>query len=291
MTTLLDLTDAAVPKGKVKVPPRPVHSERDPIRVNGVEITEEAVRTEAQNHPADTPAGAFFSAARALVVRELLVQEAARLGIAPDGEILGDGKRETAADAAIRMLLEREVKTPSADSEACRRYYEANRQKFRSETLHEVRHILIAAAPRDAERRALARREAEALIATLVSEPGQFAELARSHSACPSKAQGGNLGQIGKGSTVPEFETALARLQPGEMTSKPVETPYGFHIIALDRRIEGAQLPFEIVETRIGAWLEAASWNRAVAQYIGILAGKAEIEGIDIDAAEGMLVR
>lgn len=291
MTTLLDLTDTTLPKGKVKVPPRPAHAERDPIRVNGIEITEEAVRTEAQNHPADTPAGAFFSAARALVVQQLLIQEAARLGIAPAGEILGDGKRETAQDAAIRVLLEREVTTPRADTEACRRYYEANRQKFRSETLHEVRHILIAAAPRDAERRAVARREAEALIATLNAEPGRFADLAISHSACPSKAQGGNLGQVGKGSTVPEFEEALATLTPGHITPEPVETAYGFHVIALDRRIEGTQLPFEVVETRIAAWLEAASWNRAVAQYIGILAGKAEIDGIDIGAAEGMLVR
>lgn len=189
------------------------------------------------------------------------------------------------------MLLEREVTTPRADTEACRRYYEANRQKFRSETLHEVRHILIAAAPHDVERRALARREAQALIATLADHPERFAELAFSHSACPSKDQGGSLGQVGKGSTVPEFEKALATLVPGAITSEPVETPYGFHVIVLDRRIEGAQLPFEIVEKRIAAWLEAASWNRAVAQYVGILAGKAEIESIDIGAAEGMLVR
>ena len=291
MTTLLDLTDTALPQGKVKVPPRPVRPEREPIRVNGVEITEEAVRTEAQNHPSDTPAGAFFSAARALVVRELLIGEAARLGIAPDGEQLGDGRRETVDDAAIRVLLDREVTTPRADSDTCRRYYDANRQKFRSETLHEARHILVAAAPGDAERRAVARQDAEALIATLTAQPSRFAELARSHSDCPSKAQGGNLGQIGKGSTVPAFEAALATLKPGDMTAEPIETPYGFHVIALDRRIEGQQLPFEAVETRIATWLEAASWNRAVAQYIGILAGQAEIVGIDIDAAEGMLVR
>lgn len=81
MTTLLDLTDTAVPQGKVKVPPRPAQAQRDPVRVNGVEITDEAVRTEAQNHPADTPAGAFFSAARALVVQQLLVQESRALAL------------------------------------------------------------------------------------------------------------------------------------------------------------------------------------------------------------------
>ena len=291
MTTLLDLTDTALPKGKVKVPPRPAKAERDPVRVNGVEIAEEAIRTEAQNHPSDTPAGAFYLAARALVVRELLLQEAARLGIAPEGERIGEGKRETAEDAAIRVLLEREVTTPRADTDACRRYYAANRQKFRSETLFEARHILVAAPPGDADRRAAAKREAETLIATLSDRPERFAELALGHSACPSKAQGGNLGQIGTGSTVPEFEKALMRLAPGALTPVPVETQYGFHVIRLERRIDGAQLPFEIVETRIAAWLEAASWNRAVAQFIGVLAGKARIEGFDLAAAEGPLVR
>lgn len=291
MTTLLDLTDTTLPKGKVKVPPRPPRTARDPIHVNGVEISEEAVRTEAQNHPADTPSGAFYMAARALVVRQLLLQEAERLGIAAEGQALGDGKRETGEDAAIRVLLEREVTTPRADTEACHRYYAANTGKFRSETLYEARHILVAAAPGDAKRRAWAKREAETLIATLAKQPTRFAELALHYSACPSKAEGGNLGQLGRGSTVPEFEAALKRLEKGQLTPHPVETPFGFHVIKLERRIEGRQLPFEIVEKRIAAWLEAFSWSRAVKQYIGILAGRADIAGIDLDAAEGPLVR
>ena len=291
MTTLLDMTDSALPKGKVKVPPRPGPQPRAPIRVNGVPIEQEAVQTEAQHHPADTPAAAFEAAARALVVRELLMQEATRLGIAADGQQVGEDRRETDEDAAIRVLLEREISTPQADRDACRRYYDTNRHKFRSETLFEARHILIAAAPDDAERRATARREAEALIGALSEEPSRFAELARAHSACPSKIEGGNLGQIGKGSTVPAFEAALTALTPGETSSEPVETPYGFHVIRLERRIDGAQLPFEAVESRIAGWLEASSWSRAVAQYIGILAGKAVIEGIALDAANGPLVR
>ena len=291
MTTLLDLTDSALPKGKVKVPPRPAQPPCAPIRVNGVAIGRDAVEAEAQHHPADTPAAAFAAAARALVVRELLLQEAVRLGIAADGQDLGEGRRETDEDAAIRVLLAREISTPQADRAACRRYYDANRQRFRSETLFEARHILIAAAPDDPERRTMARREVEALIAALAEDPSRFAELARAHSACSSRNQGGSLGQIGRGSTVPPFEAALAALAPGQTSPEPVETPYGFHVIRLDRRIDGAQLPFEAVETRIAGWLEASSWSRAVAQYIGILAAKAAIEGVDLDMAEGPLVQ
>lgn len=291
MTTLLDLTDSAVPRGKVKVPPRPEAAPRAPIHVNGVEISETAIRAEVQHHPADHPASAFAQAARALVVRELLLQEARRKEIAPAPAHLGEGKYETDEDAAIRALLDAEVVTPSADAAACRRYYEANKGKFFSETLYEARHILFAAPPGDRVKREQAKREAQAAIETLRHAPLRFAELAQAYSACPSKEQGGNLGQLSKGSTVPEFETVLFSLSEGEFSPVPVPTPFGYHVILLDRIIEGVQLPFEIVESRIAAWLEASSWSRAVSQYIGVLAGAADITGIDMAKADGPLVQ
>lgn len=291
MTTLLNLTDTAVPTGKVKVPPRPVAAPSAPIAVNGVEITEDAIRTEAQNHPAETPAQAFTDAARALIVRELILQEAAAQGIAATPETVGDGKRETSEDAAIRALLEHEISTPKADAEACRRYYNSNRHKFRSERLYEARHILCAAPLSDSAKRADAKRDAQTIIDTLQDAPERFAELAKAHSACPSKMQGGSLGQLSKGSTVPEFETVLFQLEMGKMSTAPVPTQFGYHVIQLDRMIEGRQLPFEMVQHRIAAWLEASSWSRAIAQYISILAAKADIRGINISAADSPLVQ
>ncbi|WP_323014054.1 peptidylprolyl isomerase [Devosia sp.] len=291
MTTLLDFTNTVLPEGKVKVPPRPEPAPRPEITVNGTAITEEMVRTEAQNHPAETPAEAFAAAARALVVRELLVQEANRLGLAATPEALGEGRRETDEDALVRALLEREVSAPTADDAACRRYYEQNPRRFRSETLFEARHILFAAPQEDQVARARARDEALAVLAELREAPDSFAELAARHSACPSAGQGGSLGQLGHGSTVPEFDKALHTLQPGQFSSEPVATRFGYHIIQLERRIDGEQLPFEHVAQRIAAWLEAASWSRAVAQYIGILAGKASITGIALNTADGPLVQ
>jgi peptidyl-prolyl cis-trans isomerase C len=62
-------------------------------------------------------------------------------------------------------------------------------------------------------------------------------------------------------------------------------------VLRLDRRIEGRQLPFEMVQQRIADYLQAASWQRALAQYIRVLAGQAEIAGIDLGGTETPLVQ
>ncbi|MGH8729474.1 MAG: peptidylprolyl isomerase, partial [Burkholderiales bacterium] len=61
---------------------------------------------------------------------------------------------------------------------------------------------------------------------------GDFAELARLHSEDPSGANGGDLGWIALGDTVPEFERAMKGLEPGQV-SEPVQTPFGWHLIEL----------------------------------------------------------
>jgi peptidyl-prolyl cis-trans isomerase C len=92
----------------------PAERQIPPILVNGVAIDPEAVRREAQNHPAPTVAAALRAAAQALVIRELLLQEAAALSILGTPEVDESGRRETDQDAAIRTLLEAEVSVPSA---------------------------------------------------------------------------------------------------------------------------------------------------------------------------------
>ncbi|WP_127597434.1 peptidylprolyl isomerase [Nitratireductor alexandrii] len=273
-----------------RVPPKaaPVIAE---IAVNSVAIPENDVLAEAQNHPAENPGAALRAAAEALVVRELLWQEAQRLGLDSAPRRDEAGRAETARDAAIRVLIEREVQAPSASAAECRRYYERHPEKFVTPTLLEARHILVAAPPNDREARAAARGRAEALCAALGEEPARFAVLAAEHSDCPSRQQDGNLGQLTRGSTVAEFEEAAADMREGEISAAPVESRFGFHVIALDRRIEGEALPFEAVAERIAAWLEASSWSKAVSHYIAVLAGQAELRGIALNAAEGPLLQ
>jgi peptidyl-prolyl cis-trans isomerase C len=215
-----------------------------------------------------------------LVVRALLLNEARRRDIAAGSLSDGQGRRETDEEAMIRTLIESEVVTPLADAEACRRYYDSNRRRFRSADIYEAAHILFAARKDDPASFNRARDAADAALEILKREPGRFTELARIHSACPSGSQGGNLGQLTAGQTTPEFEAALSALDPGAMTQHPIETRYGIHIIRLERKIAGKELPFELVQERVADYLADRVHRIAVAQYVARLAAQAEIEGV-----------
>jgi peptidyl-prolyl cis-trans isomerase C len=261
------------------------------IRVNDAEIPEQAIAQETQNHTGQSMFQAREEAAQALVIRELLLQEARNLGYAPDPQVLGEGKRETDEDSLIRQLLDDQVETPTADEAACRRYYENNIKRFQSPSVYEAAHILFPAPPDDEAARAAAREKAQAAIATLQEHPNAFGELAYERSACPSANEGGRLGQVTRGQTAPELESFMDQLAPGQLCPVPVETRYGIHVLRLDAREDGRQLPFEAVHARIADYLQQQSWNRAVAQYISILAGKARIEGLQMAAANSPLVQ
>lgn len=70
-----------------------------------------------------------------------------------------------------------------------------------------------------------------------------------------------------------------------------VKTRYGFHIVAVDERIPGKTLPFDIVCNRIAEQLNAMVEEKALRQYISILAGNADIRGADLNATAVPLVQ
>ena len=250
------------------------------IRVDGAEIAEQAIAAEMQHHPADGRDAAWQEAAQALVVRRLLLAEAERQGF--------DGTDE---EDAVARLLEAEVTVPEADEETCLRWYNANRGRLRSPEAWHAAHLLVAADPEDAPARAAAEALAAQLARDVMDDPSRLAALATSHSACPSRDQGGDLGLIEPGTTVPEFEAALRTLQPGETHAAPVSTRFGYHVIRLLRHEPGRDLPFETVHHRIANWLREASWRQATHQYIAILAGRARIEGFALATSDGPLVQ
>jgi peptidyl-prolyl cis-trans isomerase C len=257
---------------------------RKVVTVNGVVIPHDAISREAQHHPARTPVAAWTAAARALTVRELLLQEAKSQVVKADPLIDEDGRRETAEEALIRGLVEMCVQTPSPDEAACRRYYENNPARFRSPDIFECSHILIAARSDQVDVFEAARERAEAIRVQLRDDPSPFAGLAAAHSDCPSRATGGNLGQLTSGMTTPEFESALLALKVGEI-SPVVESRYGFHIIHLARRMSGNLMAFCVVHPRIESYLAARSRRMAVAQFIALLAARAELAGVDLRAS------
>ncbi len=253
---------------------------RRAISVNGVAIPHALIAREAQNHRAENPAQAFAAAARALVVRELLLQEARRLALAAEPADDADGRRETDEEALIGALIESQIPRDRPDEQSCLRYYENNIARFRSRDLFEAAHILIAAVPDDEASVASARKAASELIALLQQDPSGFAAAARVYSACSSRENGGALGQFSRGQCAPEFEEALGVLAPGEISPEPAQTSHGLHVLRLDRKIDGATLPFDMVKERIAGHLAETRRRHVIAGYIAQLGQKAQIEGI-----------
>ena len=77
--------------------------------------------------------------------------------------------------------------------------------------------------------------EAKAIIASL-KEGADFAELAKSKSTGPSGPSGGSLGKFGRGQMVPAFENAAFALGNGKITTQPVQTQFGWHVIKVDSK-------------------------------------------------------
>jgi hypothetical protein len=142
------------------------------VSVNGVVIPREVIAREVQHHPASKPLEAWLSAARALVVRELLLQEARRFGLGAQSLFDEHGRRETEEDALIRGLIEREIVTPEPDEESCRRYYEQRKRLFRSRKAGgpDLPFEQVADRIADYLRESVKRRAIAQYIARLVSE-------------------------------------------------------------------------------------------------------------------------
>ena len=216
-----------------------------------------------------------FPTAAAAVGHELLRQRAVQLGLA------SAGASRAAADAAIEQLLQQELATVEPKAAECRRYYEAHLHEFTSGELVAARHILFQVTPR-VHVPAL-RARAELTLAKLASEPQGFAALAEELSNCPSGRHGGNLGQLGRGDTVAEFEQALFYGTYTGIYPQLVRTRFGFHILCVDRRESGRTLPFEVVQGRILDRLSARMSGAALTRYVRQLAASAAVSGVEVD--------
>ncbi|MEE4297330.1 MAG: peptidylprolyl isomerase [Wenzhouxiangella sp.] len=258
-----------------------------PIRVDEREITIEDIAREVQYHPAPNLGEARRRAARALVIRELLLAECDRQKICAESGQEGESDEES----RIRQLLEEHIEVPEPQESDCRRYYDANRDKMRTADEHEVSHILVPAPPDDEKLRAEARKKALGLTQELKAHPDRFVSMAGDFSSCPSKDVGGHLGIIARGQTVPEFEKALSRLPVGEIPDYPVETRFGFHVVMVHQRAEGHPVPFDQCRSKIANYLREHVRRRAISQFIQVVAGEHRIEGFDLEAANSPLVQ
>lgn len=254
-------------------------SAKGELRVNGVLIEEDSIASELNAHADD--ADPDHAARHALMIKELCRQQACAKGLLDEHAEIDD---ET-----IDRLLEHECRVPEPSTDECQRYYDANTKKFRSPDLVHASHILFALT--EGVSMPLLRTRAEETRRELTRHPEHFGELARTLSNCPSGGVGGNLGQLTRGESVPEFDTAVFDSAATGLLPGLVKTRFGFHIVLVERRIAGMTLPFDMVSATIAKYLREYVRHKAIQQYLTLLTSSAELQGITVEVRPGLLLQ
>lgn len=226
-----------------------------------------------------------------MVQDAVVVQEAARLGLAPDAATLDrrieQAKQRLSGEEAFQEALKQygipDVATyrrMTYDAMAYKAMIGWIRQRLKvSEAATRMLYLLDRSAYAEPEELCSAhilvpsRKEAEEVRAQL-QNGADFAELARKLSKDPgSAARGGDLGCAALGSLVPEFERAALSLRPGQI-SQPVKTQFGWHLILLKEIRPARVRPYDEVKGEIRSKIE----TMAIERFVKNLVRRAEVE-------------
>lgn len=171
----------------------------------------------------------------------------------------------------VNMWMKEQMdNTIVSDSEA-QAFYKKNSDKFMGKASMHARHILVAN-----------EKEAQEIIATLKPLKGEalktkFIEVAKEKSTGPSGPKGGDLGTFSKGQMVPEFSKAAWALENGQITTTPVKTQFGYHVIYLEKKSPAALIPYEKEKAKIITSLKQQQFTAKITQIAKELKSKAKI--------------
>lgn len=126
----------------------------------------------------------------------------------------------------------------SVEEKEIEEFFEANKRQFKKPESAKASHILV-----DSEEKA---KE----VLKEIEKGMSFEDAAKKHSTCPSKEQGGDLGEFPRGKMIPEFENVAFAMEV-DTISEPVKSQFGYHVIKLVEKNEESQSSFEEVKEQI----------------------------------------
>ncbi len=252
------------------------------VTVNGSAITKNAVDTELMQAtqgrfnevPAEKRAEFRKQVLQQLIAKELVYGDAKKSGVLNSKDfkteykkLLEIGKR----NIAIQVWQKQQLDKIKVSQKELKDYYAKNKAEFNVKESVHARHILV-------------KEEADAkkIIAQLSSLKGaklkaKFIELAKSKSTGPSGAQGGDLGTFVSGQMVPAFNKEVFSMKEGTVTSKPVKTQFGYHVIYLEKKNPAKVRSFKEVEPVINQRIKLEKFKVAVQAKMKELKKKAKI--------------
>jgi len=179
------------------------------------------------------------------------------------------------AELAINIWMKKQLENVVVSDSEAKEFYEKNSDKFVLEETLQARHILV-----DSE------EEAQKIIDTLKSLQGKvlqekFIALAKEKSTGPSAPNGGDLGTFKKGQMVPAFSEAAWALEEGKITTKPIKTRFGYHVIYLEKKNPESKIPYSEVKPQIVATLKQQQFASKIQEMAQELKKKATIDDLE----------
>lgn len=205
-----------------------------------------------------------------LVEKQLFTELAAKEGIDKKPEFQRNMEK-IKEELLVNMWMKEQMDNAVVSDSEAKEFYEKNADKFMGKATMHARHILV-----DTE------KAAQEIIDTLKSLKGEalknkFIELAKTKSTGPSGPKGGDLGTFNKGQMVPAFSKAAWALNNGEITTKPVKTQFGYHVIYLETKSEAKPIAYETVKDKIVASLKQKQFAAKITEVAKELKSKAKI--------------
>ena len=168
-----------------------------------------------------------------LIMHELMYSDALENNIENEEEfieVFNDMKKSMLQQYNLRKMFNQII----LSEDELKDFYEKNKYMYKRPEMVQASHILV-----DTEEKANE-------ILEDITDGLSFEDAAKQYSSCPSKQEGGSLGQFGKGQMVKEFEDAVFAMHVGQI-SPPVKTQFGYHLIKLTEHMPERNSDFEEV--------------------------------------------
>ena len=194
-----------------------------------------------------------------LISNKLLLQDARR-NLYEGESAFREELQKVKESMLINYAGEKAIASARVDEAEARAYFDENKAQFTSEESVNASHILVKT-----------EEEALSILKDINEGKISFEDAAKEYSSCPSKDNGGNLGDFGKGQMVPEFDSAVFAMAEGEITSAPVKTQFGYHLIKLVKKNEAKPMEYAEVKEDIKNMLLSEKRRKAYESKINQL--------------------
>lgn len=209
-----------------------------------------------------------------MIAQELVFDDAKKSGVLESKEFKAEYQKladRLQTQLAAKLWEQQQFEAIKVDAKEVKEYYDKNADEFVDKEKIHARHILVKT-----------EAEAETIIKGFKGLTGdklkqEFIAQAKSKSTGPSAAKGGDLGYFPRGQMVPSFNDAAFAMKEGTISSAPVQSQFGYHIIYLEDKVPAKKMGFDEVKNFIEQRLKMDKFKVVMEKKMAALKAKAKI--------------